>query len=42
MGPKVEGAIRFLESGGDRVIITSLEMAEDALAGKAGTTIVKA
>jgi carbamate kinase len=39
MGPKIESAVRFLESGGDRVIITSLEMAEDALAGKAGTSI---
>jgi len=40
MGPKIESAVAFLESGGDRVIITSLEMAEEALAGKAGTTIV--
>lgn len=40
MGPKVESAVRFLESGGDRVIITSLEMAEEAIAGRAGTTIV--
>jgi carbamate kinase len=41
MGPKVESAVEFLESGGDSVIITSLEMAEDALAGKAGTRIVR-
>jgi carbamate kinase len=41
MGPKIESAVSFLESGGDRVIITSLELAEDALAGKAGTTIVR-
>jgi len=41
MGPKIESAVRFLESGGARVIITSLEMVEDALAGKAGTTIVR-
>lgn len=41
MGPKVESAVRFLESGGNRVVITSLEMAEVALAGRAGTTIVK-
>ncbi len=39
MGPKVESAVRFLESGGDRVIISSLERAEDAIAGRAGTTI---
>ena len=40
MGPKIESAIRFLESGGKRVIISSLETAEQALAGRAGTTIV--
>jgi carbamate kinase len=40
MGPKVESAVRFLESGGERVIITSLESAEEALAGRAGTTII--
>jgi len=41
MGPKIESAVWFLESGGDSVIITSLEMAEAALAGKAGTRIVR-
>jgi len=41
MGPKIESAVRFLESGGDTAIITSLEMAEDALAGKAGTRIAR-
>jgi carbamate kinase len=41
MGPKIESAVKFLESGGDSVIITSLEMAEDALAGKAGTRVVR-
>lgn len=40
MGPKVESAISFLESGGESVIITSLENAGEALAGRAGTTIV--
>jgi carbamate kinase len=40
MGPKIESAVRFLESGGKRVIISSLEKAEKALKGKAGTTIV--
>jgi carbamate kinase len=39
MGPKIESAIAFLESGGGRVVIASLEQAEEALAGKAGTTI---
>ncbi len=41
MGPKVESCIRFLDSGGRRAIVTSLERARDALAGQAGTTIVK-
>ncbi len=41
MGPKIESAVRFLEGGGDSVIITSLEMAEAALAGRAGTRIVR-
>lgn len=40
MGPKIESAVAFLDSGGERAIITSLEMAEEALAGRAGTTIV--
>jgi carbamate kinase len=40
MGPKIESAVRFLEAGGKRVIISSLELAEKALAGRAGTTIV--
>jgi carbamate kinase len=41
MGPKIESAVRFLESGGERVVISSLENAEEAMAGRAGTTIVK-
>lgn len=39
MGPKVEAAIRFIESGGERVYITSLEKALEALEGRAGTAI---
>ena len=39
MGPKVESAIEFVNHGGKRAIITSMENASDALAGKAGTTI---
>lgn len=39
MGPKIESAVKFLRSGGKRAIIASLEMAEEALAGKSGTTI---
>jgi carbamate kinase len=39
MGPKVEAAIRFVESGGRRAVITSLEMIEEAVHGRAGTVI---
>jgi len=41
MEPKVRAAIRFIESGGEKAIITSLTKATDALDGKAGTTITK-
>jgi len=40
MGPKIEAAISFLESGGKEVIITSIEKAYEAVLGKAGTRIV--
>ena len=40
MGPKVDAAIRFLEGGGSRVIITSLDAAVPALRGETGTHIV--
>jgi len=42
MGPKIAAAIRFLERGGERAIITSLDRAFDALEGRAGTHIVPA
>lgn len=41
MGPKVKACIRFLEWGGEKAIITSLDKAIDALDGKTGTEIVK-
>ena len=41
MEPKVRAAVRFIESGGSKAIITSLDKAFDALAGSAGTTITK-
>jgi len=41
MEPKVRAAVRFIEHGGKRAIITSLDKAVDALAGRAGTTITK-
>jgi carbamate kinase len=39
MGPKVEATLRFVESGGDAGIITSLTSARDALKGKVGTRV---
>jgi carbamate kinase len=41
MRPKIEAAIRFLKSSGERVIITSPRLLEKALKGKAGTVIKK-
>ena len=41
MGPKIEAAIKFLESGGKRVIITSIDKLSEALEGKTGTHITK-
>jgi len=40
MGPKVEAATGFVERGGERAIITSLDKAADALDGGSGTHIV--
>jgi carbamate kinase len=40
MGPKLQAAIKFINDGGKRVIITKPELAADALEGKAGTTII--
>jgi len=40
MGPKVEAALRFLDAGGRRVVITSLETAVPALRGETGTHII--
>jgi carbamate kinase len=39
MGPKVDAAVRFVEAGGARSAITSLENIEGAVHGRAGTVI---
>jgi carbamate kinase len=39
MGPKVEAAIRFVEAGGHRAVITSLDRIADAVDGRAGTVV---
>jgi carbamate kinase len=40
MGPKIEAAINFLKSGGNEVIITTLDKAKKALWRNAGTRII--
>lgn len=40
MGPKIEATIRFLEGGGERVVIAKLEDAMPALEGRTGTHVV--
>ncbi|MEE9613325.1 MAG: carbamate kinase [Thermodesulfobacteriota bacterium] len=39
MGPKIEAAIEFLENGGKEVFITTPELIEEALEGRAGTKV---
>jgi len=39
MGPKIQAAINFLEKGGEKVIITSIENAVDAINNNTGTII---
>jgi carbamate kinase len=39
MAPKVEAAIRFVEAGGEKAVISSLELGRKALEGKTGTAI---
>ena len=41
MGPKVEGAMRFVEGGGEKAIIASLDHALEALNSHKGTVIVR-
>ena len=41
MLPKIRAVTGFLEAGGSRAAITSIEAIEDTLAGRAGTEIVK-
>jgi carbamate kinase len=41
MGPKIEAAIQFMESGGKRALITSTETIERSVRGEAGTEIIR-
>lgn len=40
MGPKIQSVINFMEAGGEKAIITSIEKIKEALQGKAGTQII--
>jgi carbamate kinase len=40
MGPKVQAAVNFVESGGARAVIADLDDASAALGGGAGTEVV--
>lgn len=40
MGPKIEAAIRFINGGGQRVVIANIDDAIEALQGRTGTHIV--
>lgn len=41
MGPKVEAGVQFVQNMGKRAVITSIELIERAVAGQAGTEIIK-
>jgi len=41
MGPKIKAAIKFLERGGNEVVISSLDEADKAVWGQAGTIITR-
>ena len=41
MAPKVEAACRFVEAGGERTVVTSLDRIADAVAGRAGTVVTE-
>jgi len=41
MLPKIQAAIRFLEGGGKRAVITSVEAIEEAVAARAGTEVIR-
>jgi carbamate kinase len=40
MGPKIRAAMKFIEEGGQQAIITSFDLAAEAVAGSAGTRII--
>lgn len=41
MGPKIQASINFLDWGGERAIITSIDKVKEAMDGRTGTMIIK-
>ncbi len=41
MGPKIEAALDFLKNGGQKVVITSIDKAAEAVLGNAGTVVTR-
>ena len=41
MGPKVQAAVDFVDGGGATAVITSLDRVAEAIAGSAGTQVVR-
>ena len=41
MWPKIRSAIHFLKHNGKKVVITNIDNLQDAIDGKAGTSIIK-
>ena len=39
MGPKIEAAVEFVESGGERAVVCRPQFVVEAIAGRAGTVI---
>ena len=39
MGPKVQAALAFVEGGGERAVITSLDRLREGVEGAAGTRV---
>jgi len=40
MGSNIEAAMQFINNGGRRAVVTSIENIEEAVAGRAGTEII--
>ena len=39
MGPKTEALLRFVEQGGQRAVVTTLDRLDQAVDGRTGTSV---